>query len=168
MATTRPDGAQDGEPSGARVPPTILGEGKATTIARERPAPDGAGTGGDADAWLPLAALPEASGWELKPEGLCRDEFCVPVSPQQAATLLREAGGETWLDLTAFARHVGLPYARDRRRNIWSFGPPAYERQGYGGTGPAPDFTLPDFDGRPRSLSDFRGTKVFLVTWSSW
>jgi hypothetical protein len=171
MVTTRPDGepngTPDGAPSGTPGPLTILSGGKATTIARGLPAPGG-GEGGGEDAWLPLAALPEASGWELKPEGLCRDEVCVPVPPSQAATLLREAGGETWLDLAAFARHVGLPYARDRRRNVWSFGPPAYEWQGRRGTGPAPDFTLPDFAGRPHSLSDYRGTKVFLVTWASW
>jgi hypothetical protein len=168
MVTTRPDGAPDGEPTGTPAPLTILSGGRATPVARGRPAPGSGGAGGDEDAWLPRAALQEASGWELKPEGLCRDEVCVPVPPSEAATLLREAGGERWVDLDAFARHVGLPYARDRRRNIWSFGPPAYERQGHGGTGPAPDFTLPDFDGRPRSLSDFRGTKVFLVTWASW
>lgn len=28
---------------------------------------------------------------------------------------------------------------------------------------PAPDFTLPDYRGNPVSLSDFRGSHVFLV-----
>ena len=32
----------------------------------------------------------------------------------------------------------------------------------------APDFTLPDVDGVPRSLSQLRGKKVFLATWASW
>jgi peroxiredoxin len=32
----------------------------------------------------------------------------------------------------------------------------------------APDFKLPDINGKPHSLSDFRGKKVFLVTWASW
>ena len=32
----------------------------------------------------------------------------------------------------------------------------------------APDFTLPDLDGRLHSLSDYRGKKVFLVSWASW
>ena len=32
----------------------------------------------------------------------------------------------------------------------------------------APDFTLPDIDGTPRSLSELRGKKVFLATWASW
>ena len=32
----------------------------------------------------------------------------------------------------------------------------------------APDFTLPDVDGTPRTLSQLRGRKVFLATWASW
>jgi peroxiredoxin len=32
----------------------------------------------------------------------------------------------------------------------------------------APDFTLPDLDGRLYTLSQFRGRKVFLVAWASW
>ena len=32
----------------------------------------------------------------------------------------------------------------------------------------APDFTLPDLDGRLHSLSDHRGAKVFLVAYGSW
>jgi len=32
----------------------------------------------------------------------------------------------------------------------------------------APDFTLPDMNGKARSLSDFRGKKVLLLTWASW
>ena len=84
------------------------------------------------------------------------------------ASLLREAGGEVWFDLTAFARHIGQPYVHDARHRVWSFGPPPQEWERRGRTGPAPDFTLPDLDGRLRSLSDFRGTRVFLVTWASW
>ena len=32
----------------------------------------------------------------------------------------------------------------------------------------APDFSLPDLEGREHSLSDYRGNKVFLATWASW
>jgi peroxiredoxin len=32
----------------------------------------------------------------------------------------------------------------------------------------APDFTLPDVDGNPVSLSNFRGKKVLLASWASW
>ena len=32
----------------------------------------------------------------------------------------------------------------------------------------APDFTLPDLDGRPHTLSGHRGKKILLVAWASW
>jgi peroxiredoxin len=32
----------------------------------------------------------------------------------------------------------------------------------------APDFALPDLDGKMHSLSDYRGKKVFVVSWASW
>jgi peroxiredoxin len=32
----------------------------------------------------------------------------------------------------------------------------------------APDFGLPDLDGRRHRLSDYRGKKVLLAAWASW
>lgn len=33
---------------------------------------------------------------------------------------------------------------------------------------PAPDFTLPDLDGRPVRLQDLRGKVVLLFYWATW
>ncbi len=33
---------------------------------------------------------------------------------------------------------------------------------------PAPDFALPDLDGRTVRLSDYAGTAVALFVWASW
>ena len=38
--------------------------------------PDGGPVGGP---WAPVARLPELTGWELKPEGACLGELCVPL-----------------------------------------------------------------------------------------
>lgn len=32
----------------------------------------------------------------------------------------------------------------------------------------APDFTLPDLEGTPRSLHDFKGQLVLLMFWATW
>lgn len=141
-------------------PVTVLSGGKATPVPRALAA--------DSDLWLTLADLTAATGWELKPEGVCRDDVCIPVPADRARDLIMETGGDRWLNLTGFARFIGQPFAADAPHSVWSFGSPPYEWQGRTNSVMAPDFTLPDFQGRPHSLSDYRGKKVFLVTWASW
>ena len=41
---------------------------------------DGAKAEGD-NLWLSAADLTQASGWELKPEGACLRDVCVPIPP---------------------------------------------------------------------------------------
>lgn len=126
-----------------------------------------AGASADRDRlWIPLDELERSTGWTAKPEGLCRDEVCVPVPAARKAEWI-DAGGR--LDFAAFAAHLGHAITRDEDRGIWSFGPPA-DRGVASGAGPvmAPDVRLPDLDGALHALSDHRGKKVLLYCWSSW
>jgi len=50
---------------------------------------------------------------------------------------------------------------------MWYFGLRSDQRQGLSSL-EAPDFTLPDMNGKIHSLSNFRGKKVLLLTWASW
>ena len=127
-----------------------------------------AGAVGDGDRlWIPLDELERATGWTAKPEGLCRDERCVPVPAARRADWL---DGDRRLDFAAFAVHLGHAVARDEARGVWAFGPPADRGAATSGVGPvvAPDFRLPDLDGAPHALSDYRGKKVLLYCWASW
>lgn len=136
-----------------------------------------AGASADRDRlWIPLDELERSTGWTAKPEGLCRDEVCVPVPAARKADWFERSeigggdpAGSGRLDFAAFAAHLGHAIARDEDRGIWSFGPPA-DRGAASGTGPvmAPDVRLPDLDGALHSLSDYRGKKVLLYCWSSW
>jgi hypothetical protein len=139
---------------------TVLRGGATTAIARGKVTGD--------DVWLREADLLGATGWEVKPEGVCQGDVCVPVSEAAREGVTHEQAGERWISATGIARHVGQPYAQESSRRVWSFGPPAHEWQGRRGSDEAPGFTLPDFDGRQRSLSEFLGKKVFLLTWASW
>jgi hypothetical protein len=56
----------------------------------------------------------------------------------------------------------------DAAHGVWSIGEAAPARRAAMESLEAPDFTLPDLDGRPHSLRDYRGKKVFLVSWASW
>ncbi len=121
------------------------------------------------DLWLDPPALASCGGWEIKPEGLCRGALCVPVPPGQAGQALVDAGGaEPRVNLTALARHIGQPVAASPEHAVWSIGEAAKDAADRLLSLEAPDFTLPDMDGKPYSLSSFRGRKVFLLAWASW
>jgi hypothetical protein len=115
--------------------------------------------------WLTPASLRATTGWDLKPEGLCRAEECVPA-PADAAWI--EGSAEGRVDLCAVAAHLGQPAVRDGGHNIWAFGDRVATWQHQAEGAQAPEFALPDLHGREVRLSDFRGTKVFLHTWATY
>jgi hypothetical protein len=108
------------------------------------------------------AALPVALGWELKPEGLCRDDVCVPVRDRDALF-----AGDA-LDLAAVARAVGRPVEVDADAGVVAVALPAEARQQALDALVAPPFTLADLDGEPHELAEWRGRKRLLVAFASW
>ena len=136
-----------------------------TIIYRDR-ASEASGASADGDnLWLPLDDMKRCAGWELKAEGLCLDELCVPIPPDRKAEFL-DASGRA--NLVAIARHLGQPALHDEDSDVWLFGEAAATRRDALRSLKAPDFTLPDLDGSLHSLSDYRGRKVLLLSWASW
>jgi len=120
------------------------------------------------DLWITLADLKRATRFELKPQGVCRDELCFPVPEGRRSAFLTQLGAVTWFNLSEFARLVRQPAAYDGEQAVWYFGPRPEEQNAFLTSLVSPDFTLPDTNGRQRSLSEFRGKKVLLLTWASW
>ncbi len=104
------------------------------------------------------------TGWAIRPEGLCKDDRCVPV-PGAASTATPGAEG-TRLDVTLIAGRLGMPLIRDEVSGLWCLGPEAGGRALAGAH--APDLILPDAGGGEFHLSSLRGLKVLLVAWASW
>jgi hypothetical protein len=105
---------------------------------------------------ITVAELERATGWVLKPEGLCRDDRCVPFPND----------GSDGLALAHVGRALGMPLVADPAAGLWALGPEA------GGkaldTAVLPEIELPDVDGAPFRLASLRGQKVLLVAWASW
>jgi hypothetical protein len=120
------------------------------------------------ELWLTLRALAAVSGWELKPEGVCKEETCVPVPDSRRAALIRSETSETLFNLTEFARLIQQPFAYDENHAVWYFGPAGWEWKDRMSSRQAPDFELPDLAGRLHTLSELRGRKLFLLFWASW
>jgi hypothetical protein len=142
-------------------------ETPATVIYDDQPTQIAVAQQEAADLWITTADLKRATRFELKPQGVCRDELCFPIPKRRESEFLNRKNGTMWFNLTAFARQVQQPVAHDEELHTWYFGLRDDQRQGLASLN-APDFTLPDLNGQRHSLSDFRGKKVLLVTWASW
>ena len=99
------------------------------------------------------------TGWELKPEGACRAEACMPLPKN-----VRRADGR--VNLPAVADTLGMALVADEAHGIWALGPVSGGRALT--TAVVPEITLPDRYGKPFTLGSLKGTKVFLATWASW
>jgi hypothetical protein len=117
------------------------------------------------ELWLDAAEVEAATGWQWRPEGLCRGEICVPLPRDTSAGAV--VRGDR-LDLAAVWRARGQPVVHDSHGGVWVLGTGAAERRAALATLEAPDFELPDLEGRRHRLSSYRGRKVFLATWASW
>jgi hypothetical protein len=120
------------------------------------------------DLWLTLPDLKRATKFELKPEGVCHDQLCFPIPEDRKKEFITERSGVTRFNVSEFARLLRQPVAYDEKHSVWYFGPRPEVQNDYLRTLVAPNFTLPDLDGKMHSLSDFRGKKVLLITWGSW
>ena len=113
--------------------------------------------------WLSTAELQELTGWELKPEGLCKVDACVPLPKGEEPIVEADR-----VCVSRLWERLERPVLHDATRSAWFLGEDAKDRARQLASLEAPDFTLPDVEGKLHSLSDFRGKKVLLATWASW
>jgi len=98
------------------------------------------------------------TGWEAKPEGLCKGSACVPAPD------VRLEGGK--LSVPVLAERLQMPLVTDDALGIHALGPESGGRALT--TATAPNLELPDANGNPFQLSSLLGRKVLLVAWASW
>lgn len=118
---------------------------------------------GQATVRLRADAVQQSLGWERKVQGLCRGELCIP-----SRALAGIEGDDGLFDLAGLAALLGRPLAVDADAGAAFVGVSAPERAARLARFEAPDFALPDLEGRVHSLAEHRGKKVFLATWASW
>ena len=105
-------------------------------------------------------ALRDALGWDLKTEGMCRGDVCVPLP----AGVARDGR----VDLVAAARALGRPAVADAELGTVAVALPSEERKRALDDLHAPAFTLPDLDGTPHELTEWHGRKRLLIAFSTW
>ena len=139
---------------------TVLYDDRVVAVAQTLSAPN--------DLWVTPEDLTRINGFEIKPQGVCLDELCIPLRQNEDSDLFVTRRGQEWFNVTELASKLEQAFVVDQERRIWSFGELPVERTAFLESAMAPDFALEDREGNVVRLSDFRGKKVLIVTWASW
>jgi hypothetical protein len=98
-------------------------------------------------------AFQAGTGWQIKPEGACKGDVCVPL--------------RSGFELASTAALLGMALVHDESHDLRALGP-----ESLGGralvTAEAPELVLGDLDGNEFRLSSLRGQKVVLVAWAPY
>lgn len=111
---------------------------------------------------LAPAALEALLGWHVDGATLCRGDRCLPFATNPG--MVRDG----LIDLARLAAVLEMPLAVEADARVLALGAAPEEVSRTLRSGEAPDFALPDLNGREHRLSEHRGRKVLLVTWASW
>src|SRR5262249_38723213 len=85
-----------GAPGASGTGAVVIYNGVATEIG---------GTKADAkDLWISTAGLTRATGFELKPQGMCTNKMCIPLPNGKRSRFVSEESGASWFNLSEFAR----------------------------------------------------------------
>ena len=103
----------------------------------------------------------ERLGWERKPEGLCKDDSCIPYTPLNDP----DSGYVDFLDIT---NTLGFSNVLDVELGLAAVDTFSLLRSSALKDRKAPNIELPDVDGQLHSLSEWSDKKKLLVAFSSW
>jgi len=102
---------------------------------------------------IDAAAFHEGTGWDIKPEGACKGDVCVPLPDG--------------FDLESTAARLGMAVVHDEDAGMWAIGPESLNGRALV-TATAPELVLNDLDGNEFRLSSLKGKKVVLVAWAPY
>lgn len=106
---------------------------------------------------VPKSEFEAGTGWQLKPEGACQGDVCIPL-PQPPGDRV---------DVEAVAKAIGMPLVGSPEHGLWALGPASIRSRALA-SAQAPDLRLPDLDGKEFRLSSLRGQKVLLYAWAPY
>ena len=113
-------------------------------------------------AHVSRAELLELTGWDLKPEGLCKGDVCVPTRGRP------EAEVDGVVNLAVVADLLGQPFVLDEEKAVAVLGTSVATRSQQLSEANIHDLVLRDFDGKEISWSSIGRKKKVFVAWASW
>jgi hypothetical protein len=104
---------------------------------------------------ITAAEFAAGTGWEIKPEGACKADLCVPL------------GKPAQFSAAETAERLGMEIVHDAEEGLWAIGPETLGQRALA-TAVAPELVLDDINGNEFRLSSLRGQKVALVAWAPY
>ncbi len=101
------------------------------------------------------------TGWEIKPEGACKADVCVPLDQ---SGMSGQPGG---FNLVGTAERLRMALVHDAKAGLWALGPEALGDRALV-SAEAPELVLNDMHGNEFRLSSLRGKKVVVVSWAPY
>lgn len=108
---------------------------------------------------VPASEFAATTGWDAKPQGMCRGEVCVPAPGALENGIV---------NVEAAADRLGMPIVHDAERGVWSLG--AATAMGRTLATAVAQFpsSLVDAMGRGFDFASLRGRRIIMIAWASW
>lgn len=104
-----------------------------------------------------ISEFETGTGWQVKPEGACKADVCIPLPDHDGKQL----------DVRAVAAAMNLPLVEEPDAGLYALGP-----ESIGGrallSAAAAELTLPDLEGNPFKLSSLKGQKIIVYAWAPY
>lgn len=113
---------------------------------------------------VPVDEFTALTGWEAKPEGMCRGEVCVPAP----GALDSSTGTTQMVDVEAAAAKLGMPIVHDAEHGVWALGVATATGRALASAKAVFPSSLIDAAGRAFDFASLRGRRMIMVAWASW
>ena len=108
---------------------------------------------------LPAAEFSQITGWEAKPEGMCRGEVCVPAPG---------ALDNGIVDVERAAARLGMPIVANEAHGVWALGAATATGRALATAVARFPSSLIDAMGNAFDFASLRGRRIIMVAWASW
>ena len=108
---------------------------------------------------VPVAEFSAVTGWDAKPEGMCRGEVCVPAPG---------ALDNGIVDVERAAARLGMPIVHDSQRGVWALGAATATGRALASAVARFPSSLIDAMGNAFDFASLRGRRIIMVAWASW
>lgn len=101
----------------------------------------------------------DVTGWDAKPQGMCRGEVCVPAPGALVADTV---------DVAVAAERLGMPIVHDETNGVWALGPATATGRALSTAIARFPSSLIDAMGNAFDFASLRGRRIVMVAWASW